>query len=46
MNLTDLFIIMPDWLYFWLVRKLKLEAGLAWIFEEIEEGLHELAGVS
>lgn len=34
MLLTDLWILLPDRLFFWLVRKLKLEAGLNWIFED------------
>lgn len=37
MLLTDLWILTPDWLFFRLVRWLKLEAGLAWVFDELDE---------
>lgn len=30
-TLDEAFLLMPDWLFFWLVRKLKLEAGLDWL---------------
>lgn len=31
MLLTDLWILLPDRLFFWLVRQFHLEEGLAWI---------------
>lgn len=40
--LTDLWILLPDWLFFRLVRWFKLEAGLNWIFldgEELEDAV-------